>query len=241
MHTEFTLEDPGVGPFMHIVAVTPPVGSKVSGGQTIPVGILASTLPPAYPLSHVDIYSNTDPTPTRVELGAQPACDPNAVLKPTIKVFRVPRNPPPFYTVTATVYDTHGKSATATASWPTGEEWTGTAHYSGTITDECTETDVVNTTLDLVVAGNRTFTGTATLTYNASRCGEGQLPTEMNTFPVTGQVIGGKFHFAANAIVLFFPTVVIVPITGSTATAQFSGSLPYGSWTTSVNLTCKTC
>lgn len=241
MHTEFTLEDPGVGPFMHIVAVTPPVGSKVSGGQTIPVGILASTLPPAYPLSHVDIYSNTDPTPTRVELGAQPACDPNAVLKPTIKVFRVPRNPPPFYTVTATVYDTHGKSATATASWPTGEEWTGTAHYSGTITDECTETDVVNTTLDLVVAGNRTFTGTATLTYNASRCGEGQLPTEMNTFPVTGQVIGGKFHFASNDIVLFFPTVLIVPITGSTATAQFSGSLPYGSWTTSVNLTCKTC
>jgi hypothetical protein len=240
MHTEFTLEDSGP-PLIGLTSSRPRAGSKVSSGQAIAAGIAYGALPPAYPLSHIDIYSNTDPTPTTVELGAQPVCAENAALRFLAKVFLVPHNPPPFYTITATVYDTHGRSATATASWPTGDEWTGTAHYSESETGQCTSTDVVNTTLDLVVAGNDTFSGTATLTYNATRACGNNPPTQMRTFPVTGLVTGGKFHFDSNNIVLFNPTVVVVPITGSTATAQFSGSLPLGSWTASVNLKCKTC
>jgi hypothetical protein len=141
-----------------------------------------------------------------------------------------------------TAYEKGGRSTTGPElSWPTGNEWTGTAHYSSSETGQCTSTDDVSTTLDLVVAGNDTFAGTATLTYNATRaCGDLDT-TQMKTFPVTGLVTGGQFHFDSNNIVLFYPTVVVVPITGSTATAQFNGALPLGSWTASVNLTCKTC
>jgi hypothetical protein len=187
MHTEFTLEDSGALQ-IEIEGSTPQVGSKVSGGQTIYAGITYGAAPLSYPLSHIDIYSNTDPTPTDVELGAQPICDLNGVVKGFVKAFRIPPNPPPLYTVTATLYDTHGKSATATASWPTGDQWTGTVHASDLLTapgGSCSGTDDRSITLTADPKGNLTGTETETLTPINS-CGVEPESVVGYTFPVTG-------------------------------------------------------
>jgi len=245
MHTEFTLEDSGA---LHIgeIVGSPHVGSKVSGGQTIYVGILTGTAPPAYPLSHIDIYSNTDPTPTRVELGAQPICGLND-FKRTIKVFRVPPNPPPLYTVTATVYDTHGKSATATASWPTGNEWTGSIHLNAMVTDGCTETVVQNQTLNLVVGAKGTVRGTETGTYeeNFTACGSVDQVNPIDE-PVSGHLTKSQFNLTLYMDPYFaddFGDTLVIPLTSpNTAAAQFHRPWAGGGTVVgTANLKCTTC
>ena len=240
-HFETTLED-SMSPGIYITGnASPAPGTKVSAGQRIDVSIIAAPIPPTYGLDYIEIKTNTG-ADTKARAAPGSGCGILGEARKTHFFDTIPPNPPPFYTVTMTAYEKGGRSTTGPElSWPTGNEWTGTAHYSSSETGQCTSTDDVSTTLDLVVAGNDTFAGTATLTYNATRaCGDLDT-TQMKTFPVTGLVTGGQFHFDSNNIVLFYPTVVVVPITGSTATAQFNGALPLGSWTASVNLTCKTC
>jgi hypothetical protein len=245
MHTEFTLEDSG-GMQIEMTG-SPHVGSKVSGGQTIAAGMLIGAVPPAYPLSHIDIYSNTDPTPRRIEMGAQPVCAENTALRVFAKEFRVPTNPPPFYTVTATLYDTHGKSATATASWPTGNEWTGSIRLNGMVTDGCTETVVQNQTLDLVVGAKGTVRGTETGTYEAdfTACGGPETSNPID-YPVSGQLTKSQFDLTLYMGAYFtdnFGESLVIPLTSpNTAAAQFHRPWA-GTGTVAgiVNLKCTTC
>jgi len=241
VHFETTLED-SMSPGVYITGnASPAPGTKVSAGQRIDVDILAAPIPPTYGLDYIEITSNTG-ADTKAHAAPGSGCGILNQARKTHFFDTIPPNPPPFYTVSMTAYEKGGRSTTGPQlSWPTGNEWTGTAHYSDTETGQCTSGDDVSTTLDLVVARNDTFAGTATLTYNATRACGTLDTTQMKTFPVTGLMTGGQFHFDSNNIVLFYPTVVVVPITGSTATDEFSGSLPLGSWTASVNLKCKTC
>jgi len=228
---------------------TPTHGTPVHAGETILVHITATEPAPTGPQEGIREIQLAGPGGeiAKAGYGVRPiACDKSRLAKTLTTHYTVPQNPPAVITLTAHSTDFAGNTATPlSASFPTGNVWTGTAHITAHNTynnGACPATLVDDDTISLTVAANGTVQGTVTHKITATSCGPARHETY--SLPLLGQLTGGAFHFTNPG--LYFPKVVPLGSSKTMAALQFHGgplieSTEGGSssttWAGTINLT----